>query len=251
MSPDPKDAPETLNKEPTTRPEDVPAKHPDVQRVLRPVPRFLADEASKTKAAYIAAVASLVFAVVMMYLNTLAAKQDFRVFVLDSAGNIQVGPTVGHGRQSPLWRQMGQLGVISALNRNPRGFDYPDLVESMFHGDAQNKIKDDCRRQIAVMAPKGQRQKVEINHFEPFPIRPNGTRLLRVKGTLVRPGQMNGVPTYEADKFRMVMTLAPNPDAAQKTMFPYVVSEYTLAVGDTSWEGTKESPVGALPPGEE
>lgn len=228
--------PEQRQDTPSTRPEDAPLSPP------KPASKLFSDAGKRTRGAYAFGVICLILALVFCVAQTLASRVPFRVFVLDAAGNIHVGPTESVKLDSPLFKRTASLAAWAGLCRTEKGFDSPDLAKALYWKSAYSQMSDDFERQRPFLVSKNLHQKPEITRYQALEEQPDGTRMVRIFGNLVRAGSYQGYPVSESDRFRMVLTISPNPDMMEADQFPFVVTEYKLYVGKEAWDSNSTLP---------
>ena len=119
------------------------------------------------------------------------------------------------------------LACLALLEKNPNGFDYPELLEKMFLPDALNQAKAIQSQQADELKAKQIHQKVEVFRLDVLQTR-NDQVLVEVTGQLIRVGLFNDQPFTEAEKFRAHFTLLRNPNLTSNGRFPLAVWKFDL-----------------------
>jgi len=94
--------------------------------------RLFADHAIAARLWFLVACAALAFCVVQPYLIIRAYRARERVVVLDGAGTFSVSPLLGFDEAKELHESMTLWATLALLQRNPKDFDYPDLLQKLF-----------------------------------------------------------------------------------------------------------------------
>ena len=89
-------------------------------------------------------------------------KKDEKVLVFDSAGVFHLAPAQTFDKARELKRHAAWLGVKSLFDRNPTGFDNPDLLKQLFLPDAMKQIEADFEGSRKMFADRKIHQKAEI-----------------------------------------------------------------------------------------
>ncbi len=95
--------------------------------------------------------AARLWCIVALIAVTLCALQPFlvirayrereRVIVLDPSGTFHVSPLLGFEEASKLHEQHALLACLALFQRNPTGFDFPELLDKLFLPDAARKAR--------------------------------------------------------------------------------------------------------------
>ncbi len=81
---------------------------------------------------FLAAVAVLIAAAVERIHLARVLKERERVVIVDPAGTFFVSPLLQFQEARELHAQQSTLAAIAFLERNPKGFDHPELLKQMF-----------------------------------------------------------------------------------------------------------------------
>jgi hypothetical protein len=206
----------------------VPAVLPS--RSPRPVPtvvRLFADHGWAARMWFAVAMCSLFAALVEPYMVIAAYRTKERVVILDEAGTFHVSPLLNFEDATQLHTSQAILACIALFQKNPAGYDYPDLLEKMYLPDALEKAKGLRSAQAAEFSAKQIHQKVEIQKIDILQTR-NDLVLVEVTGQLPRVGVFNGQPFPEAPSFKVRFTLVRNPNLTANGRFPLAVWKFDL-----------------------
>ena len=100
--------------------------------------------------------------IVQPYLILKASSGRERVVVLDGAGTFSVSPVLGFQEAKELHEAMTLWATLALLQRNPRDFDYPDVLQKVFLTEAFNKAQRDRDASKAEFEAKNIHQKPEV-----------------------------------------------------------------------------------------
>lgn len=148
----------------TLRTTHVPAGLPP--RQSRPAPtvvRLFSDHGWAARMWFAVAVCALFAALVEPYLVIAAYRTRERVVILDEAGTFHVSPLLNFEDATQLHTSQAILACLALFQKNPTGYDYPDLLEKMYLPDALEKAKALRSAQAAEFSAKQIHQKVEIS----------------------------------------------------------------------------------------
>ncbi len=173
------------------------------------------------------AVCALLAALVEPYMVIAAYRTRERVVILDESGTFHVSPLLNFEDATQLHTSQAILASISLFQKNPNGYDYPDLLEKMFLPDALQKAKALQNAQAAEFLAKQIHQKVEIQKIDILQTR-NDLVLVEVTGQLPRIGIFNGQPFPEAPAFKVRFTLVRNPNLTANGRFPMAVWKFDI-----------------------
>lgn len=175
------------------------------------------------------AIVSPLLSGVITYLSIVAANEPLRGFAIDAADNFIVGP-LRDINQTTAFDAISRLSTRALLSRNPRGFDDPDLIETLFYQNAKTKADADLKMQLPNLSARAMHQKVEVSQMQSIAAQ-GRSRSVRIDGQLIRAGSVAGYAVNEAEPFALIVAIAPNPRLGERGQYPYVVFDYKLAVG--------------------
>lgn len=212
----------------TLRESSVPHVRPTPERPLRRAWRPLelfADHALAARLWCLVALIAVGFCAVQPFLIIRAYRTKERVVVLDAAGTFHISPLLGFEDAAKLHEQHALLACLALFQRNPAGFDYPELLDKLFLPEAAKKAHDSAAEGAAEFAAKSLHQKPEILKLTVLETREQSV-LVQAEGQLIRTGIVNGQTFTEAPAFTVRLTFARNPNLAVNGRFPLAVWTY-------------------------
>lgn len=148
-----------------------------------------------------------------------------RVVILDPSGTYHISPVLDFQDAKNLHAEQATLATIAFLERNPKGFDHPELLKKLFLRDAQREAGAQRTREDKEFVSKQIHQKVEIAKIDILQTRENQV-LTQTSGQLIRSGVFNGKPFTEVLSFKLTLNLQRNPDMARNGRFPSAVKSF-------------------------
>lgn len=201
------------------------AKHP--RRAWHPLDLF-ADHALAARLWCLVAIGAVGFCAVQPFLVIRAFRVRERVVVLDGSGTYHVSPLLGFEEATKLHEQQALLACLALFQRNPAGFDYPDLLDKLFLPEAAAKARADSIVTAEEFAAKSLHQKAEVLKLTVLETRENLV-LVQAEGQLVRTGVLNKDQAFtEAPAFTAHFTFARNPNLAANGRYPLAVWNYDV-----------------------
>lgn len=210
-------------KVPHVRPE--PAARP--RRPWNPLALF-ADHALAARWWCLVALTTTGFCVVQPFLLIRADRQRERVIVLDPSGTFHVGPLLAFEEATKLHEQCALLACLALFQRNPAGFDFPELLDKLFLPEAARKARTDAAASAEEFAAKALHQKPEVLKLTVLETRENRI-LMQAEGQLVRTGVVGGQTFGEAPTFTARFQFARNPNLAANGRYPLAVWTYDVS----------------------
>lgn len=203
---------------------------PILSEIKRPqaaptVLRLFAEHGWAARVWFIIAVLAVAAAFIQPYFIISAFRTQERVVVLDETGTYHISPLLDFENATKLQTSQTLLACLALLEKNPNGFDYPELLEKMFLPDALNQAKAMQSQQADELKAKQIHQKVEVFRLDVLQTR-NDEVLVEVTGQLIRIGLFNDEPFTEASKFRAQFTLLRNPNLTANGRFPLAVWKF-------------------------
>ena len=171
------------------------------------------------------AVVAVGFCAVQPFLIIKAYRTREQVVVLDGSGTFHVSPLLGFEEATKLQEQHALLACLALFQRNPTGFDYPELLEKLFLPEALKKARADWAASADEFAQKSLHQKAEVLKLTVLETRENLV-LVQAEGQLVRTGVVQGQTFTEAPAFTVRFTFARNPNLATNGRYPLAVWKY-------------------------
>jgi len=187
--------------------------------------RLFSDYAFAARAWALVAIGALVLAVVEPYLIIGAYRTRERVVVLDGGGTFSISPLLGFEEAKKLHETIAVWATLALTQRNPTGFDFPDLLQRLFLTDACSKAQANLLATHEEFQTKQIHQKPEIFKLDILRTRQDQV-IIKVEGQLVRTGVFERQAFSEAPKFSLTLTLVRNPDMLTNKRFPLAVWNY-------------------------
>lgn len=214
----------------TLRQTSVPHVRPDPARPRRtwnPLGVF-ADQAMAARMWCVVALIAAGLAVVQPFLLIRAYRQAERVVVLDSSGTFHLSPLLGFEEAAKLHEQCALLACLALFQRNPEGFDLPELLDRMFLPDAARQARQEAAAQAEEFSAKALHQKPEVTRLTVLETRENVV-LVQAEGQLIRTGVAAGQVFGEVTPFSVRFQFARNPNLAANGRYPLAVWTYELS----------------------
>jgi hypothetical protein len=211
----------------TLRETTVPTTTPNLPKPGRSILHMFADHGWSARLWFLVAVGALIAALIEPYLIISAYRTRERVVILDETGTFHISPLLNFEDATKLQTSQTLLACIALFERNPTGFDYPDLLEKMFLPDALTKAKAILSKERAEFQAKQIHQKVEIFKINILKTR-NDQVLVEVEGQLIRAGIFNDQPFTESTTFTARFTLLRNPNLTVNGRFPLAVWQFDI-----------------------
>ncbi len=154
-----------------------------------------------------------------------ALKEREHVVILDPAGTYYVSPLLDFEEARELHAQQSTLAAIAFLERNPKGFDQPELLQRMFLKDAFAKAQSEWNSEEAEFKAKELHQKAEIARIDFIETRTDAV-LTQVTGQLIRTGIFQDRVFSEAIPFVLKLKMLRNPNMVENGRFPTAVADF-------------------------
>ena len=203
---------------------------PILSEIKRPkaaptVLRLFAEHGWAARVWFVIAVLAVAAAFIQPFFIIAAFRTQERVVILDETGTYHISPLLNFEDATKLQTSQTLLACVALLEKNPNGFDYPELLAKMYLPDALNQAKTLQSQQADELKAKRIHQKVEVFRLDVLQTR-NDQVLVEVTGQLIRVGLFNGEPFTEASKFRAQFTLLRNPNLTANGRFPLAVWKF-------------------------
>jgi len=203
---------------------------PILSEIKRPkaaptVLRLFAEHGWAARVWFVIAVLAVAAAFIQPFFIIAAFRTQERVVILDETGTYHISPLLNFEDATKLQTSQTLLACVALLEKNPNGFDYPELLAKMYLPDALNQAKALQSQQADELKAKQIHQKVEVFRLDVLQTR-NDQVLVEVTGQLIRVGLFNGEPFTEASKFRAQFTLLRNPNLTVNGRFPLAVWKF-------------------------
>ncbi|MEO7700676.1 MAG: hypothetical protein ABIZ04_15750 [Opitutus sp.] len=191
--------------------------------------RLFADHAFAARIWCLVALGAVAFCFIQPYLIINAYRARERVVVLDGAGTYSISPLLGFEEAKSLHESIALSATLALLQRNPKNFDFPDLLAKLYLKDAHTRAEADRDKTKGEFEVKNIHQKPEVFKIELLQTR-DATVLVKLEGQLIRTGVFENQMFTEALKFTLNLTLARNPDMLANKRFPLGVWNYDCTI---------------------
>lgn len=187
--------------------------------------RLFADNAFASRMWFLVACGAVGFCFLQPYLIIGAYRVKERVVVLDGGGTFSVSPLLGFEEAKELHEAMALWATLAFFQRNPRGFDYPDMLQKLFLVESAAKAQDDREQSHEEFETKQVHQKPEVFKIEILRTREDQV-LVKVEGQLIRTGVFENQAFTESPKFTLNLSFARNPNMLANKRYPLGVWNY-------------------------
>jgi hypothetical protein len=153
--------------------------------------------------------------------------------VLDPSGNVYVVRGSSFANARALHVEQALLATTALLSRNPKGFDLPEVIDSLFMRNAQNQALALKSAESAEFLDKHIQQKPQIFKIDALETRPDGIRVL-VSGELIRGGVFHEEAIYETLPFTLVLNFRLNQDLLKNRRQPTLLNSFELKYAKTN-----------------
>jgi hypothetical protein len=196
------------------------------QNVRRADPiRILVDKDRLARFWFLAVIVVLVGAAVERIHLARTLQERERVVIIDPAGTFFVSPLLQFQEAKQLHAEQSTLAAIAFLERNPKGFDHPDLLKQMFLKHAQDKAHSEWSSEEPEFKAKELHQKAEIEKIDILQTRSDAV-LTQVSGQLVRTGIFQERAFSEAVPFTLKLKMLRNPNMVENGRFPTAIQDF-------------------------
>lgn len=214
---------------PTTNPElrtTTPVKQPPHVRGRSTDPiRIFIDKDRLARFWFLAAVAILISAGIERIHLVRTLKERERVVIVDPAGTFFVSPLLHFQEARDLHAQQSTLAAVAFLERNPKGFDHPELLEQMCLKAAHEKARSQWSTEEGEFKAKQLHQKAEIAKIDFVETR-SDVVLTQVSGQLIRSGVFEDRAFSEAMPFTLKLKMQRNPNMVENGRFPTAIQDF-------------------------
>ncbi len=212
----------TLHETRVTIPSSVPTPKP-APTVLR----LFADHGWAARVWCAIALVAVAAAIVQPFLIISSLRTKERVVILDETGTYHISPLLNFEDATKLHTSQTLLACLALLERNPNGFDYPELLEKLFLPEAVKQAKAIQSTQATEFKAKQIHQKVEVFRLDVLQTR-NDRVLVEATGQLIRVGLFNDESFTESTPFRARFTLLRNPNLTTNGRFPLAIWKFQI-----------------------
>jgi hypothetical protein len=216
---------EHLSANPELRTTVPPLHSPPLNR-RRPHPtRLFVDKDRLARFWFLIAVVILAAAAMERIHLIRALKERERVVIVDPAGTFYVSPLLQFQEARELHAQQSTLATLAFLERNPKGFDQPELLNQMFLKDAHQKARLQWLGEEPEFKSKQLHQKVEVGKIEFIETRADAV-LTQVTGQLIRTGIFEERTFTETVPFVLKLKMQRNPNMLENGRFPTAIKDF-------------------------
>jgi hypothetical protein len=194
------------------------------RRDIDPV-RVFVDKDRLARFWFLAAVAVLVAAAVERIHLARVLKERERVVIVDPAGTFFVSPLLQFQEARELHAQQSTLAAVAFLERNPKGFDHPELLKQMFLKAALEKAQTEWSAEQPEFKAKELHQKAEIAKIDFLETRSDAV-LTQVSGQLIRSGIFQERAFTESVSFTLKLKMRRNPNMVENGRFPTAIQDF-------------------------
>ncbi len=177
---------------------------------------------------FFVAVGAILLSTLQPFLLIRAYRTRERVVILDASGTFHLSPLLGFEEASKLHEQHALLACLALLQRNPTGFDQPELLEKLFLPDALQQARQEWAIVAEEFTRKHLHQKAEVLKLTLLETREE-TVLVQAEGQLLRTGSLAQQTFTEAPTFTVRFTFVRNPNLATNGRFPLAVWKYAFS----------------------
>jgi hypothetical protein len=187
--------------------------------------RILIDKDRLARFWFLAVIVVLVAAAIERIHLVRTLKERERVVIVDPAGTFFVSPVLQFQEAKQLHAEQSTLATVAFLERNPKGFDHPDLLKQMFLTHAQEKAHAEWTSEESKFKAKELHQKAEIGKIDILQTRSDAV-LTQVSGQLIRTGIFQERAFSEAVPFTLKLKMLRNPNMVENGRFPTAIQDF-------------------------
>jgi len=189
--------------------------------------RFFVNKDQFARLSLRVAIVSIACAMICATVLGWALRRPMTFTVLDPSGNVYVVRGSSFADAKSLHVEQALLATTALLARNPKGFDLPEILETIFLKNAQNQALALKSAESLEFQDKHIQQKPQIYKIDALETRPDAVRVL-VTGELIRAGVFHDQAIYETIPFSLTLTLRLNQDLLRNRRQPTLVSSFVL-----------------------
>lgn len=172
---------------------------------------------------------ALILVAVQPFLIIEAYRARERVVILDGSGTFSISPLLGFEEAKTLHETLSIWATLALLQRNPKNFDFPDLLQRLYLTDAATKAQTDLLAAREEFEVKQIHQKPEVFKIDILRTREDQV-IARIEGQLVRTGIFERQAFTESPRFALTLTLVRNPDMIANKRYPLAVWNYEFSI---------------------
>lgn len=151
------------------------------------------------------------------------------VVVADEGGNMVIAPGLDFRQAAKIHTTCAVLATQALLQRNPTGFDMPELVGNLFVRAGKTKADEELKLALPNLGKRSMHQKVEIESVNVTSVSKRADiqiYYIQVKGQIIRDGNIGGARVREVDQFAVLYEMWRNPRLTENGRYPLVVADY-------------------------
>jgi hypothetical protein len=187
--------------------------------------RILIDKDRLARFWFLAVIVVLVAAAIERIHLIRTLKEREHVVIVDPAGTFFVSPVLQFQEAKQLHAEQSILATVAFLERNPKGFDHPDLLKQMFLKHAQEKAHAEWTSEDSEFKAKELHQKAEIGKIDILQTRSDAV-LTQISGQLIRTGIFQERAFSEAVPFTLKLKMLRNPNMVENGRFPTAIQDF-------------------------
>lgn len=187
--------------------------------------RLFADYAFAARAWALVAIGAVILAVIQPFFIINAYRTRERVVILDGAGTFSISPLLGFEESKTLYETLTIWATLALLQRNPKGFDFPDLLQRLYLTETCAHAQSDFLANREEFDVKQIHQKPEVFKVDILRTRDEQV-IIKVEGQLVRTGVFERQAFTESPRFALTLTLVRNPNMLVNKRYPLAVWNY-------------------------
>jgi len=195
---------------------------------VSPVVKAFASDRNKTHMAYIVALAYGLLSSFLLYLGISGLNREERVFVIDGANTMHIGPleTISKNSGSEFLRNFGLIVNQVVFDRTPEGLGLPELAKHAFRKDALEKLNQDVKGNLEEFKAKNIHQKGEVVSTEVF--FDQNIPVIKLEGEAIFSGVYEGVPLVHGQRYQLLFKLIKNKNLSETGLYPFIVSDFKI-----------------------
>lgn len=159
-----------------------------------------------------------------------AMKAKERAVILDPAGNFWVAPVMDFEQGKELYQQHALLGVLTLLQLNPKGRDFPELLDKIFGREAVEHATEWLKQDANNRLIRSERWKPEVNGDISIVAGANNDAVVSLQGSIIRVGIVDERNFIQRDDFVLRLKMERNLNLVEAGRFPLVIVDWSLEV---------------------
>jgi len=187
--------------------------------------RILIDKDRLARFWFLAVIVVLIGAAIERIHLIRTLKERERVVIVDPGGTFFVSPLLQFQEAKQLHAEQSTLAAVAFLERNPKGFDHPEVLKQMFLKHAHEKAYSEWSSEEPEFKAKQLHQKAEIGKIDILQTRSDAV-LTQVSGQLIRSGIFQERAFSEAVPFTLKLKMLRNPNMVENGRFPTAIQDF-------------------------